>query len=192
MQIYSQFYKTDTTRVLYSLMTTKPENFRHKSWTMHCQNIWRWLPLETRATPPAHALACIGASFTRVHAPHADTCLLALWCHGWHLYDVTTHYGLARLSRPTRFDSFILTQFEPPAKRERERERECFDHVRPLTLTKKSKFSKWTCPTQFFEYIPILGSISSFETWKLRKRPIFHIHSNFGVRFVIWDSKLHK
>lgn len=42
--------------------------------------------------------------------------------------------------------------------------------LRPL-MTKKSKFSKGACLTQFFEYIPILGSVSSFETWKLCKRP---------------------
>ena len=42
----------------------------------------------------------------------------------------------------------------------------------PLTMTKKSKISKRTCPTQFFEYIPILGPISSFKARKLCKRPI--------------------
>ena len=42
----------------------------------------------------------------------------------------------------------------------------------PLTLTKKSKLSKRTCLTQFFEYIPILGPISSFEAQKLRKCPV--------------------
>ena len=41
-----------------------------------------------------------------------------------------------------------------------------------LTLTKKSKFSKRTCPTQFFEYILILGPVSSFEAQKLRKCPV--------------------
>ena len=44
--------------------------------------------------------------------------------------------------------------------------------IGPLTLTKKLKFSKRTCPTQFFEYIPILGPVSSFESQKLCKRPI--------------------
>ena len=39
----------------------------------------------------------------------------------------------------------------------------------PLTLTKKSKFSKGACPTQFFAYIPILESVSLFKTWKLCK-----------------------
>ena len=38
-----------------------------------------------------------------------------------------------------------------------------------LTLTKKSKFSKKACSNQFFEYIPILRSISSFEAQKLCK-----------------------
>ena len=32
-----------------------------------------------------------------------------------------------------------------------------------LTLTKKWKFSKMACSTQFFEYISILRSVSSFE-----------------------------
>ena len=40
---------------------------------------------------------------------------------------------------------------------------------RTLTLTKKSKFSKMACSTQFFEYIPILRSVSSFEARKLCK-----------------------
>ena len=39
-------------------------------------------------------------------------------------------------------------------------------------MTKKSKISKRTYPTQFFKYIPILGPISSFEARKLCKRPI--------------------
>ena len=43
---------------------------------------------------------------------------------------------------------------------------------RLLTLTRKSKFSKQTCLTQFFEYIPILGPVSSFEAQKLCKRSI--------------------
>ena len=43
---------------------------------------------------------------------------------------------------------------------------------RLLTLTRKSKFSKRTCPTRFFEYIPILGPVSSFKARKLCKCPI--------------------
>ena len=39
----------------------------------------------------------------------------------------------------------------------------------PLTLTKKSKFSKGACPTQFFVYISILEHVSLFKTWKLCK-----------------------
>ena len=82
-----------------------------------------------------------------------------------------------------------------------------------LILTKKSKFSKPTCPTRFFKYIPILGSVSSFETRKLHKRPIskkidlhkswpkvkifkkdlsclvFCVDSNFRIYFFIWESK---
>ena len=75
-------------------------------------------------------------------------------------------------------------------------------------LTKKSKFSKRTCPTQFFEYILISGPVSSFKvkncanvqfpkSWLLCKcwpnvkifkmdlsYSIFRVHSNFGVHSV--------
>ena len=86
---------------------------------------------------------------------------------------------------------------------------------RLLTLTRKSKFSKRTCPTRFFEYIPILGPVSSFEVQKLCKRPIskkvdfcpnvdqkvkifktdlshsiFRVHSDFGTRFFIQSSEI--
>ena len=43
----------------------------------------------------------------------------------------------------------------------------------PLTMTKKSKISKRTCPTQFFEYIPILGPIPSFEAKKIVQKSSF-------------------
>ena len=79
----------------------------------------------------------------------------------------------------------------------------------PLTLTKKSKFSKQTCLTQFFAYIPILGPVSSFEAQKLCKCPISkswllhkcwpksknfqerRILPNFSCRFDFWDLFLH-
>ena len=83
-------------------------------------------------------------------------------------------------SSTTWFNPFIQPntdlwpRFEPPAKInfKKEKEKGGFDQVGPLTLTKKSKFSKRTYPTQFFKYIPILGSVSSFKTRKLCKRPI--------------------
>ena len=81
---------------------------------------------------------------------------------------------------------------------------------RLLTLTRKSKFSKRTCPTQFFEYIPILGPVSSFEVQKLCKRPISKkswllckywlenqnfqngpVPLNFSSTFRFWDPFLH-
>ena len=107
----------------------------------------------------------IGVSFTRhLTQPRVYTCHM---CPPvlWRLYDVTAHYGMTRLPRPTRFDPFILTQSEPPAKKKKKK----LWPIRPLTLTKKSKFSKMACSTQFFEYIPILRSVSSFEAWKLCK-----------------------
>ena len=76
------------------------------------------------------------------------------------------------------------------------------------------KFLRWTCLAQFFVYILILGSVSSFEIRKLHKwlkfqdswlwcwnQPkvkifkshlpfsIFRVHSKFGVYFFIWESK---
>ena len=125
-------------------------------------------------------------------------------------------------SSTTWFNPFVQPntdlwpRFEPPAKInfKKEKEKGGSDQVGPLTLTKKSKFSKRTYPTQFFEYIPILGSVSSFETRKLCKRPIsrswllhkswpkvkifkndlfcsiFFVHFNFGVCPIIWDSKI--
>ena len=106
-------------------------------------------------------------SLTRLHAPglspRAARHTRALWRHGWHLYDVTTHYGLTHLSRPTQFDPFILTRSEPPAKKKKKK----LWPSRTLTLTKKSKFSKRAYSTQFLVYIPILESVSLFETWKL-------------------------
>ena len=85
----------------------------------------------------------------------------------------------------------------------------------PLTLTKKSKFSKGACPTLFFTYIPILESVSLLKTRKLCKLskfqkvdfwtnldqkvknfkkdlscPIFREDSDFWVYFFIWESKI--
>ena len=79
----------------------------------------------------------------------------------------------------------------------------------PLTLTKKSKFSSRTCPTQFFECILNLGPISSFKTQKLckclvSKSWLLHkcwpkskkfqegpILPNFSRRFHFWGLFLH-
>ena len=104
---------------------------------------------------------------------------------------------------------------EPPATKKKKKEREkMLWPSGPLTLTKKSKFSKQTCPTQIFEYILILGPVCSFEAQKLCKRPIskswllhkcwpnveifkmdlscsiFRVHSNFGVCSVIYDLEI--
>ena len=86
---------------------------------------------------------------------------------------VLTHKSKSR-HRPVRFHKFLATKF---------RRSECTRKIvqtsnfqKRLTfvqiLTRKSKISKQTCPTQFFEYIPILGPVSSFEAQKLCKRPI--------------------
>ena len=78
-----------------------------------------------------------------------------------------------------------------------------------------SKFLRWTYLSQIFMYIPILESVSSFETRKLHKwlkfqdswlscwnQPnvkifklhlpcsIFRVHFKFGVYFFIWEFKI--
>ena len=126
----------------------------------------------------------------------------------------SSYTGLTRLSkRPglTRTDPQIWPgpNCLPKKKERKKRERENALTDWTLTLTKKSKFSKWTYPTQFFEYIPILGFVSSFETRKSCKRPIsrkltfaqirtksqnFQVEPvlpNFSRRFRFWGLFLH-
>ena len=153
--------------------------------------------------------------FTRSHAPIRASHASPWWLTRSHaplqLYDVMM------MSLPT----FSLTRFLgtdpnrwPDPNRLKKKKKKMLWPSGPLTLTKKSKFSKRTCPTQFFEYIPILGPISSFETQKLCKCPvskswllhkcwpksknfqkglsylIFRVDSIFGVYFFIWESEI--
>ena len=95
------------------------------------------------------------------------------WRHRWrHLL----RPGLTRSSwpGPTGKSDPVWTACQKERKKEKKKKRR--EKILPpsglLTLTKKSKFSKRACPTQFFKYILILGPVSSFETQKLCKRPI--------------------
>ena len=148
----------------------------------------RLLPL-TRS----HAQEFISRAYTR----HTHACPL--------LYDVTDDVT------PTNgFDWHgNRTRSEPPAKKKKKKWEKMLWPGGPLTLTKKSKFSKRTCPTQFFEYISILGPVSSFETQKLCKCPVsksWLLHKywpksqnfqevpilpNFSCRFHFWGLFLH-
>ena len=150
--------------VFYGLRSTKPKNFRPKnpSTRLHASpKDSAVLPSVSRATLPSHALARATRALQR--------------------YDVILHYpGLTRFIQTALFDPdrlANLTRSELPAKtKERKKKKKRREKILPpsglLTLTKKSKFSKRACPTQFFKYILIFGPVSSFETQKLCKRPI--------------------
>ena len=161
MQIYSQFYKTDTIEVFYSLQSTKPENFRSKTWA-------------TRHHAPLEGLEISASMNTHSHAPpssftHSHTLVISHVLTRAMMSSSTNRLTrLIRrpgLTRPTR-------KFDPDPNclpKKKKMWKKIPWPSRPLTLTKKSKISKRTCPTQ---NILILGPISSFEARKLCKRPI--------------------
>ena len=127
----------------------------------------RWSPASF------HVRTRIDADLSR--ADHSSSWFLTrappvLWCHDV----VTFHTRSNPFVQPTRFepDRPDLNRLKLKKKREREREREkrkSFDQVDLWLWQKKSKFWKGACPTQFFAYIPILESVSSFKTWRLCK-----------------------
>ena len=78
--------------------------------------------------------------------------------------DVTTHYVLIRLPRPTLFDPFILTRFESPKKKKKKEK----------GLTKLN--------FEFDQKVKISKMGLSHS--------VFRVHSNFGIRFFIRDSEI--
>ena len=129
--------------------------------------------------------------------PRAFTCLLNHWCqfhapphpatrlYVLHVPSSTMTSWMTSLwrHRPLRSDPFdqadpVWPIYPDPVrtasnkKKKKKKKRKMLWPSGPLTLTKKSKFSKQTCPTQFFKYIPILGPVSSFEAQKLCKCPV--------------------
>ena len=109
---------------------------------MRLNNVRKFLPQRTRAD-----------SFSRVDIRH-DV-----------MGDVTTHYGLIHLPRPTLFDPFILTRSESPEKKERKKEK---------GLTKLN--------FEFDQKVKISKMGLSHS--------VFRVHSNFGIRFFIWDLEI--
>ena len=82
--------------------------------------------------------------------------------------DVTTHYGLIHLPRPTRFDPFILTRFESPK----------------IKKFKKKKKEKGLTKLNFeFD-----------QKVKIFKRGLSHsvscVHFDFGIRFFVRDLEI--
>ena len=100
--------------------------------------------------------------FTRSHAPiwasHASPWCLTRSHSPLQLYDVTSHFQLDPV-RWTRPES--VTRSEPPEKK-------MFWPSLTFDFDQKVKIFKKR-PTQFFAYIPILESVSLFETLKLCK-----------------------
>ena len=127
---------------------------------------------------------------------------IVLWRHGW------CHPQVPGLTRTDLETWPGPNRLKKKKKKKGEREKMLWPSG-PFTLTKKSKFSKRTCPTQFFEYIPIFGPVSSFEAQKLRKCPVsksWLLHKywpksqnfqevpvlpNFSCRFHFWGLFLH-
>ena len=95
------------------------------------------------------------------HAPCADTRACAMtswWCH-------PPYPGLTHL-----FRQLGLTRTDPKIWLGPNRlKQKMLWPNEPLTLIKKSKFSKRAYPTQFFAYIPILEFVSLFKIRKLCK-----------------------
>ena len=150
---YARNFKTRTTPL--DLVALDPQNTKISgpktppcAATLH-QKVQKPLPQKTRATTRRHLL-------TRWHAP---------WRHrslsGWPVCPADLVW-----SRPT-------WKSDPDPNRLQKKKKKVWEKMlwssAPLTLTKKSKFSKGACPTQFFAYILILESVSLFETRKLCK-----------------------
>ena len=186
VKIQTLFHKTDPTGTLNGLRSTKPRKFILQGISMcshaqpraqnaprlslsiprkyardfrngqyeeiHRAPIYKTQKFQARTmshTPP-ESPEIFASTNTRLHLPsraHTRRKFLmrrhAPWRHGWHIHPLWS---------------------EPLAKKKKK-----LWPSRTLTLTKKSKFSKMACSTQFFEYIPILRSVSSFETRKLCK-----------------------
>ena len=155
--------------VFYGFRSTKPKQIRDQK---SCQR--RHAPLmtpvfaasantRTRATYKSHALTRVGAQST-CYASYARA-MMSWMTSLWRLH-------------PLRSDPFIQADPVWPIhpdpvrtacqKKIKWKKKKLWPS-RTLTLTKKSKFSKRACSTQFFEYIPILRSVSSFEARKLCK-----------------------
>ena len=179
---------------LQNLKISGPETQPHTSWSSakRCLN-------ETRASS---VITCsrADASFpraTRFYALYPNPCLSCM----------TSWMTLADLVWPTWKSDL------DPNRLKKKREKILWPNG-PLTLIKKSKFSKGACPTQFFAYIPILEFISLFKTRKLCKLSkfqkvdfwtnldqkvkifkdlfclIFREDSDFGVYFFIWEYEI--
>ena len=148
-----------------------------QAWTMSHTPPWASRMFEKRClneqAPPSvltlsHAPTVPFRAFTRQALTRASV----PWRHRWHNL---LRPGLTRLSRQTRFGPFIRPgpnhlKLNLKKKKEKEKKKTKEKVFWPsLTLTKKSKFSKMAYSTQFFEYIPILRSVSSFEARKFYK-----------------------
>ena len=194
VQIWENFYKTDATTQSIGPRSTKPKNCKPKIGYTHlhappksldkprpspsklCKSAHSFWKLTTPLDPSTSDLQdpkisgpkdkprssdIIGANFTH-HLTQPRTRRAKRW-HVPSAHDVMDnvilHYpGLTRTNPETW-----------PGPNRLQKKKKKLWLSRTWTLTKKSKFSKMACSTQFFEYIPILRSISSFETRKLCK-----------------------
>ena len=139
--------ETDNTRRSTGPRSTKPKNFRPERWATRHQKVQKFLPQRTRASIFLHA----------PKVSHAPTRAMTSWM---------TSPPIMVWSVCPCWPSLTRSSWPSPNRLQKKKK---LWPSRTLTLTKKSKFSKMACSTQFFKYIPILRSVSSFETRKLCK-----------------------
>ena len=181
---------------------------------MCLQKIRQWLPSATCANMCCSFLVCVHThrqlSHVRTHATGR---------HALQRYDVmddvTTHYGLTCLFRPTRFDPFIRTWIRTACKKKKKKKRKRALTKLDLWLWPKSqnfqnKLVSLSFSSTFRFWDPFLHSklgncanVQLLESWLFHKSwlkvkifksdlscPIFRVDSNFGVYFFIWESKI--
>ena len=192
----------DHTTRFYGLRSTNPKNFGIKRAAMRLHAPSEWSPQRTCTAAFFHVLTRVG------RLTHARKCqMVAPDSHVLHMQR-DTRVQISDVIRDVILhgsDPFVQIWLGPTRKFDLDPnplKKKKFNSIKlkkkkmlwpngPLTMTKKLKISKRTCPTQFFEYIPILGPISSFEARKLCKCPIskkvdFCGNVDQTSKFLIW------
>ena len=204
VQICSEFQKTDHTKRLYGFRSTKPENFRSKTWATRLQKARQSLPQRTRALTRLHLNSRAFMRrrvLTRWHAS---------WRHGWRHHPLTgwpvcpddpVWPGPTRKSDPVR-TAWNLLKKKKKRFFDLDQKVKIFDTDLSHSIFRvHSDFG-----TRFFIRKSEIVQMSNFQkSWLLCKCwpnvkifkmdlscSIFRVHSDFGVRSVIWDSEIAK
>ena len=143
-----------------------------KKWPYHdvlrppiCKT-WKFQVQKAHHAPP-RAARVAAMTKTRLQIPHAPTRAGASFARDTRGHVPYLTRDSAGLTSPMTSSADPLVQIRPGPTRIR-----TGLNYKKKKKNQKSKITKRTCPTQFFEYIPILGPIYSFEARKLCKRPV--------------------